>query len=342
MPLGPTSSASSSKIHPRLEMLSIRKSPLPTYPISALTSPHLVPPSPRPTSLAIHPTALLSILDHFLRRTDTQHRVIGTLLGTRTTSSSSSSSSASTVINVTHSFAVLHSETEEQVAVDMDYHRAMYEMFLRGRGESASSAGGAAPQGKEALSIVGWYATGSSESGQGGLGTFSALIQNFYEQETAPFPAVHVALDTGTEEGVGAGVRAYVSSPVGVYPTAENCLFVPIPCELKFHESERAGRKSPPSAPFSQSLMPPPLQTPHPTSPLPALHTALLNTSTALNRVLSHVQSILRGEVAPDPALGRYLAWTTAMQDGVMVGYLANLVRGQAEVAGRLALAGGA
>lgn len=94
----------------------------------------------------------------------------------------------------------------------------MYEMFLKGRGESVppsetTSAGvGVGPQGKVGLSIVGWYATGSSEGDQGGLGTFSALIQNFYEQETTPFPAVHVALDTGTEEGVGAGVRAYVRS----------------------------------------------------------------------------------------------------------------------------------
>ncbi|KIJ20395.1 hypothetical protein PAXINDRAFT_160964 [Paxillus involutus ATCC 200175] len=276
---------------------------------------------PRPTALTIHPTALLSILDHFLRRTDDQHRVIGTLLGTP----------SPTVVNVTHAFAVLHLEEAERVAVDMDYHRAMYEMFLRGR---------------EGLSIVGWYATGSSEGGQEGLGTYSALIQNFYEQETAPFPAVHVALDTGTEEGVGAGVRAYVSSPVGVYPKAENCVFVPISCELKFNESERAGL----DLISSQN----PTNTPLPTSPLPALHTALLNTSTLLNRVLSHVQSILRGEVPPDPALGRYLwkalgaapeeegAWATAMQDGVMVGYLANLVRGQAEVAGRLALVGGA
>ncbi|KIL00527.1 hypothetical protein PAXRUDRAFT_29772 [Paxillus rubicundulus Ve08.2h10] len=290
----------------------------------------------RPTALTIHPTALLSILDHFLRRTDDQHRVIGTLIGTP----------SPTIVNVTHAFAVLHLEEAERVAVDMDYHRAMYEMFLRGRGESASSMAGGIGQGKEGLSIVGWYATGTSEGGQGGLGTYSALIQNFYEQETAPFSAVHVALDTGTEEGVGAGVRAYVSSPVGVYPKAENCVFVPISCELKFNELERAG--------LDLISSPNPTNTPLPTSTLPALHTALLNTSTLLNRVLSHVQSILRGEVPPDPALGKYLwkalgaapdeegAWATAMQDGVMVSYLANLVRGQAEVAGRLALVGGA
>lgn len=72
-----------------------------------------------PSLVTIHPVVLFSILDHYLRRTDSQDRVIGTLLGTR---------SESDVIEVKSSFAVLHSETSEQVAVDMDYHKAMYEL----------------------------------------------------------------------------------------------------------------------------------------------------------------------------------------------------------------------
>ncbi|KAI6100287.1 Mov34-domain-containing protein [Pisolithus sp. B1] len=278
---------------------------------------------PRPTSLTIHPTALFSILDHYLRRTDRQHRVIGTLLGTRPTPST---------VSVTHAFAVLHSETEEQVAVDMEYHRSMFEMFVRGRGDAN----------KEQLHIVGWYATD-----QNGLGTYSALIQNFYEQETAPYPAVHVALDTGTEEGVGAGVRAYVSSPVGVTPRAENCVFVPIPCELRFRDAERAGLDLLLSSATS------PNGTAAPTTPLSSLHDALLSTSSALSGVLAYVQAVLHGTVEPDPALGRYLwsvlgtvpdeegGWATSLQDTLMVSYLANLVRGEAEVAARLVLAGG-
>jgi translation initiation factor 3 subunit F len=71
-----------------------------------------------PTTVTIHPVALFSILDHYLRRTDEQPRVIGTLLGVRTESE----------VQVRSSFAVLHSETSEQVAVDMEYHRTMYEL----------------------------------------------------------------------------------------------------------------------------------------------------------------------------------------------------------------------
>lgn len=40
-------------------------------------------------------------------------------------------------------FAVLHSETSEQVAVDMDYHRAMFDLSQRVNPKE---------------SIVGWYA----------------------------------------------------------------------------------------------------------------------------------------------------------------------------------------
>jgi len=86
-----------------------------------------------PTSVTVHPVAIFSILDHYLRRTDAQDRVIGTLLGTRT----------ETEVEIRSSFAVLHSETSEQVAVDMEYHRTMYELHHK-----------VSP--KEV--IVGWYA----------------------------------------------------------------------------------------------------------------------------------------------------------------------------------------
>lgn len=101
---------------------------------------------------------------------------------------------------------MLHSETAEQVAVDMDYHHQMYELHHKVNSKEV---------------IVGWcalslspqtavdlcdsrYSTGSN------LNTYSALIQNFYTQETAPHQAIHLALNTGVEEGQGAGVKAYI------------------------------------------------------------------------------------------------------------------------------------
>lgn len=126
--------------------------------------------------------------------------MIGTLLGTRT----------ETDVEVHNCFAVLHSESDEQVAVDNDYHRAMFELHHKVHPKEV---------------IVGWYAhihdseqvlwrvlimhvhrysTGSN------LNTYSALIQNFYSDETAPHPAIHLVLDTGSEDGVEPGVKAYL------------------------------------------------------------------------------------------------------------------------------------
>ncbi|GJE84290.1 eukaryotic translation initiation factor 3 subunit F [Phanerochaete sordida] len=272
-------------------------------------------PGRAPTSVTVHPVALFSILDHYLRRTDAQERVIGTLLGTRTDTGE---------IEVRSSFAVLHSETAEQVAVDMEYHHAMYELHHKVNSKEV---------------IVGWYSTGSN------LNTYSALIQNFYSQETAPHQAIHLQLNTGTEEGQAAGVKAYVSSPVGVSPKPENCVFLPIPCKLQFKEAERSGLDLLLSTAKGNT-------DDFPATDLDILDRALATVSDMLDRVLAYVRSVLSGEVKGDAAVGRYLmntfgasteelekgAFNTSLQDTLMVSYLANLVRSQAEVSSRLAL----
>ncbi|KAJ7682490.1 JAB1/Mov34/MPN/PAD-1 ubiquitin protease-domain-containing protein [Mycena polygramma] len=280
------------------------------------------PPVPRtPSSITIHPVALFSILDHYLRRTDDQPRVIGTLLGTR--------SPDNTQIHVRSSFAVLHSETDEQVAVDMEYHRTMYELHARVTPKET---------------IVGWYSTGSN------LNTYSALIQNFYSQETAPHQAIHVALNTGAEEGEEAGVQAYVSSPVGVFPKPENCIFVPVPVRLLFHDAERSGLDL-----LTQTALSPTSTTAQPVTSIANLDATLTAVSQMLDTVLAYVRQVLAGEVPGDKALGRYLmdtlgvaavgekagedkAFNASLQDTLMISYLANLVRAQAEVSARLAL----
>ncbi|KAF8076672.1 JAB1/Mov34/MPN/PAD-1 ubiquitin protease-domain-containing protein [Lyophyllum atratum] len=296
MPLGPSSSA----VH-------IHTNPTPSAPNATRT----------PTSVTVHPVALFSILDHYLRRTDTQDRVIGTLLGTRT----------ETEVEVRSSFAVLHSETSEQVAVDMDYHRAMYELHHKVNPKEV---------------IVGWYSTGSN------LNTYSALIQNFYSEETAPNQAIHLAINTGVEEGEQAGVKAYVSSPVGVSPKPENCVFVPVPVELRFHDAERSGIDL-----LTKTAMSPNATTNQPVSDLEILEQSILTVQGMLDRVLTYVQAVLSGEKKGDPAIGRYLmdtlgastddlekgGFNASLQDTLMISYLANLVRSQAEVSSRLALA---
>ncbi|EIM87911.1 Mov34-domain-containing protein [Stereum hirsutum FP-91666 SS1] len=281
------------------------------------------PAVPRPpTSLTVHPVALFSILDHYLRRQDSQERVIGTLLGTR--------SENGDLIDVKTAFAVLHSETSEQVAVDMDYHHQMYELCQR-----------VSP--KEV--IVGWYSTGSN------LNTYSALIQNFYSHETAPYPAIHIALNTGTVEGEEAGVKAYISSPVGVSPKPENAVFTPVPVELKFSDADRSGLDLLTSS-LTSPLNATGANTTAPTTDLSKLESSLRELIGMLDRVLGYVKDVVEGKKTGDKAVGRYLmdtfgmgteemergGFTGSLQDTLMMSYLANLVRAQAEVSSRLAL----
>jgi len=79
--------------------------------------------------------------------------------------------------------------------------------------------------------IVGWYVNGSCSwypaskvlndcrySTGSNLNTYSALIQNFYSQETGPHQAIHVAVNTGAEAGQEAGVKAYIRYVVLHFP----------------------------------------------------------------------------------------------------------------------------
>ncbi|RUS25913.1 JAB1/Mov34/MPN/PAD-1 ubiquitin protease-domain-containing protein [Jimgerdemannia flammicorona] len=171
-------------------------------------------PHQRSFTCSVNPVVLFSILDHYLRRNENQDRVIGTLLGVRSEDSSE--------VEIRACFNVPHNETAESVAVDMEHHRTMYELHHRVNPKEV---------------IVGWYATGSN------LNSYSALIQDFYSRETTPFPAIHLTMDTTlTVAGRdGMGVKTYVSAPVGVSARAENCLFLPIPCEVKYFDAERSG-----------------------------------------------------------------------------------------------------
>uniref|UniRef100_A0A093VEG9 Eukaryotic translation initiation factor 3 subunit F n=1 Tax=Talaromyces marneffei PM1 TaxID=1077442 RepID=A0A093VEG9_TALMA len=171
-------------------------------------------PTTAPLNVVIQPQAIFSILDHSLRRNADQDRVIGTLLGTR--------SEDGTEVEIRSCFAVGHTETTDQVEVDMEYQKQMLALHLKANPKEV---------------LVGWYATSSE------LNTFSALIQNFYGQSdgTWPHPAVH--LTVSTEPGKDIETRAYISAPVGVTVerAADSAAFIPVPHEIRYGEAEKNG-----------------------------------------------------------------------------------------------------
>lgn len=303
------------------------------------------------SGVQVHPVALFSILDHYLRRSDNddvdeatvgedgtnetsgaqQTRVIGTLLGTRNGSE----------IEIKSCFAVPHRESVEQVQVDMEYHKTMCDLHLRVNPDEI---------------IVGWYATGPE------LNMYTSLIQDFYSRETAPHQAIHLTVDPDVRSDMG--VRAYVSAPVGLSVKPENAVFVPLPVSLLSAPSER------PSLALMARVQGGGLQgstvaggsgvMPH---DLDALAASLESVQAQLRRVLQYVREVLQGKRAGDPVVGRYVIdavstvpiaatvdksgasngasdletlFNSHLQDVLMVSYLANVVRAQAEIAGRL------
>ncbi|KAL1600212.1 hypothetical protein SLS59_005836 [Nothophoma quercina] len=281
-------------------------------------------PSTAPLNVVIQPQAIFSVLDHSLRRPADQERVIGTLLGTR--------SEDGTEIEIRNCYAVPHTETAEQVEVDMDYQKQMLALHLRANPREV---------------LVGWYATSSD------LNTFSALIQNFYSQQgdgTWPHPAVH--LTVSTEPGKEIESRTYISAPIGVTAerAADSCLFIPVPHEIKYGEAEKSGLELISAAKDKES------RTQEIGTDLDQLERAIQHVLDMLERVSNYVNNVLDEEAEPSSALGQFLMnalslapkvdatdierdFNAHIQDVLVVSYLANTIRTQIDLSNRLATA---
>ncbi|CAG5130971.1 unnamed protein product, partial [Candidula unifasciata] len=106
----------------------------------------------------VHPVVYFSIIDAYERRNEDAKRVIGTLLGTVEKG----------VVEVTNCFAVPHNESDDEVAVDIEYARNMYELHKKVNSSET---------------IVGWLSTGLR-----GFHVHSVLIHDYYCPEKAKNP----------------------------------------------------------------------------------------------------------------------------------------------------------
>lgn len=69
-------------------------------------------------------------------------------------------------------------------------------------------------------------------------------MQNYFTNATSPSPAVHLTVDTDLkEDGSGLSVKGWISTQIGLTLKAENCVFLPVPVQVKYAQSERAACK---------------------------------------------------------------------------------------------------
>jgi translation initiation factor 3 subunit F len=265
------------------------------------------------TAAKVHPVVLFNILDHYTRRNDGQERVIGTLLGHINSDGS---------VEVKNSFPVPHNESAEQVAVDMEFHRTMYDLHLRVNPKEV---------------IVGWYATGES------ITDHSVYIHEFFAREA--LNPIHLIVDTSlTKQKID--VKAFVSIPLTIGDKMLGAHFQRIRLETKTHETERIAVNHLAKTQFR--------------SKKPELTTGLESLQTSIERLLStidiasdHIQSVLDNKIEADPKIGRMIAeavstipkidvevfekmFNSSLQDLLMVVYLGSLTRTQLALAHKL------
>lgn len=186
-------------------------------------------------------------------------------------------------MEIRNGFAVPHTETQEQVEVDMEYQKNMLLLHLKANPREV---------------LVGWYATSSE------LNQFSALIQNHYGSQgdgTYPHPAVH--LTVSTVPGQDIETRTYISAPVGVTPEriADSSSFVPVPYEIKYGDAEKSGLElisgAKDRADRSASVI----------TDVQSLERNIEQVLDMLDRVSEYVSSVLDEETTPSTALGQFL-----------------------------------
>ncbi|XVF24051.1 hypothetical protein REPUB_Repub13aG0093300 [Reevesia pubescens] len=266
-------------------------------------------PSTAGLSAKVHPLVIFNICDCYVRRPDQAERVIGTLLG---------SVLPDGTVDIRNSYAVPHTESSEQVALDIEYHHNMLVSHQKVNPKEV---------------IVGWYSTGLGVTGG------SALIHDFYSREV-PSP-VHLTVDTGFRNGDGT-IKAYVSVNLALGDRQLAAQFQEIPLDLRMVEAERVG--------FDILKTTAVDKLPH---DLEGMEVTMERLLALIDDVYKYVDDVVEGRVPADNSIGRFLADTVAslpklsplafdklmndsLQDNMLLLYLSSITRTQLGLAEKL------
>jgi len=215
----------------------------------------------------VHPVVLFQIADSYERRSQENHRVIGTLVG----------SVDKQCVEVTNCFCIPHKEYEERVEADIVYAQDMFELNKK-----------VAPH----EILVGWFATGSDITSQ------SALIHDYYARETKD--PMHLTLDTTLNSGKMT-MKAYVFVPLGVPGATSGSMFTPVPVEVTATEPEIAGLDLLQKTKYMK------VRSVEPMPDLTKVSEASTRLEGMLDALISYVEAVLDGSEVPDNAIGRTL-----------------------------------
>ena len=161
----------------------------------------------------LHATAVFSILNHYIRRNQTQTRVVGTLLGKVSEGN----------VEVMDCFGIPHEEGEDEAGFKVkfkeNYHKIMHNFHTRITKHEQ---------------VVGWYSTSSPDGAP--FNDHSTIIDQAYRNECAN--PIHLVVDT-TLAGDNMGIRAFMCQDmmVGTHKLAK--MFHEVAVEMSFSSGEK-------------------------------------------------------------------------------------------------------
>lgn len=268
--------------------------------------------------VTVSPAVVFSVLDHHMRREKGSRRVIGALLGRMTPDGG---------VDIRASFPLPHEEKDDDnVAVDTDYHKSVYELHRRVSSSDEQ---------------VGWYATGTETD------TKSVIIHEFFARECAS--PVHLLVDADLSSD-RFDVKTFVSTAYKIGDLALSSEFRPVPVLIKPDKATKVGL----DVLFKNR------RREETSSKAPVMASEIDNLEQSLQRLLDlldvvgkNVDAVVSGEIEGDVNAGRFLAETLTMvpkiesseferlfgdqtRDLLMVAYLCKITQSQLGVAEKL------
>eukprot|EP01138_Halocafeteria_seosinensis_P011014 gb/GECG01011249.1/.p1 GENE.gb/GECG01011249.1/~~gb/GECG01011249.1/.p1 ORF type:complete len:395 (+),score=48.35 gb/GECG01011249.1/:1-1185(+) len=300
-----------------------------------------------PEVLRLHPVPMFGILDHHIRRSKDQPRVIGALVGIMT----------GNTVEITNAFPVNHSENNDEVSLGRPNLEKMVHLNNKIHPNER---------------VVGWYSTTPTlgpdeepslqqQSGPA-ITDFSVAVHNFFTQFIEDYANSNNASGTESTDEVLSPVHLVVDTSLSqprltfnAYTTSANpfinkllVAFNQIKVDVVASEAEKVGLDAMTKGKeirgeHASSL----------TTELDGLESAIGNIRKMLSSVLTYVDEVVAKKREPDPTIGRLIADTLAavphmdqatfhslfqssLQDLLMVTYLSNLTQTQLALAERI------
>ncbi|KAK6775624.1 hypothetical protein RDI58_026625 [Solanum bulbocastanum] len=287
--------------------------------------------SPSSTSISakVHPLVIFNICDCFVRRPDQADRIIGTLLG---------SVLPDGTVDIRNSYAVPHTESQDQVALEIDYHHNMLSSHQKVNPKEVIVGwnsvfqesflhyvfGRMSLSGKHTVKLhfVSYFCCsfemfivavlfspfpsakgfdrGISIGFSTGFGVTggSALIHDFFSRETTN--PIHLTIDTGFTNGE-ASVKGFVSVHLSIGDQQLAAQFQEIPLDLRMVEAERIGFDILKTTAVEK--LP---------NDLEGMEASMQRLLALIDDIYKYVDDVVEGRVPQDNKIGRFISDTVA------------------------------